>query len=152
MRLFKGLGLNLQMLHCIKERMLIVVLDVNKQSFAFTSTKVHIIFIQYRIIFISFPLKKVVLHFMLSALSEIQQRQILHLCIDLLHWSWQVVKFDFFISKNCFLLLQNYIGSDFAVCPFNARHEMPKPELRYHLANCPDKAVIEPMLAYGEHF
>lgn len=48
-----------------------------------------------------------------------------------------------------FLLLKNYIGSDFATCPFNARHEMPKPELRYHLANCPDKAVIEPMLAYG---
>lgn len=54
-------------------------------------------------------------------------------------------------AKLFFVLLKNYIGSDFATCPFNARHEMPKPELRYHLANCPDKAVIEPMLAYGRN-
>ncbi|XP_062578246.1 uncharacterized protein LOC134240159 [Saccostrea cucullata] len=43
---------------------------------------------------------------------------------------------------------KNHKGSSFATCPFNARHEMPKPELRFHLEICPDKAVIEPLLAY----
>ncbi|KAJ8321803.1 hypothetical protein KUTeg_000274 [Tegillarca granosa] len=43
---------------------------------------------------------------------------------------------------------QNYAGRDFATCPFNARHEMPRPELRYHMSNCPDKAMIEPALSY----
>ncbi|XP_041362163.1 uncharacterized protein LOC121378127 isoform X2 [Gigantopelta aegis] len=43
---------------------------------------------------------------------------------------------------------KNYVGSEFSVCPFNARHEMPKPELRYHMANCPDRARLEKDLAY----
>ena len=34
-------------------------------------------------------------------------------------------------------------------CPFNAKHEMPKPELRHHLTHCPDKAMLEPELKYG---
>lgn len=61
-----------------------------------------------------------------------------------------IIKIDIY-ALLFFLLLKNYIGSDFATCPFNARHEMPKPELRYHLSNCPDRAVIEPMLAYGRN-
>ena len=35
-------------------------------------------------------------------------------------------------------------------CPFNAKHEMPKPELRHHLTHCPDKAMLEPELKYGK--
>ncbi|XP_039263964.2 uncharacterized protein LOC120339828 [Styela clava] len=30
-----------------------------------------------------------------------------------------------------------------AVCPFNARHVVPKPELRHHLSCCPDARMIE---------
>ena len=52
-----------------------------------------------------------------------------------------------FCSCNDFLF-QNYTGKDFVTCPFNAKHEMPKPEIRHHLAMCPDKAVIEPELDY----
>ncbi|KAK3598115.1 hypothetical protein CHS0354_026569 [Potamilus streckersoni] len=43
----------------------------------------------------------------------------------------------------------NYTGSDFASCPFNAKHEMPRPELRYHLGVCPDRAAIEIDLAHA---
>ncbi|KAL3892442.1 hypothetical protein ACJMK2_004648 [Sinanodonta woodiana] len=43
----------------------------------------------------------------------------------------------------------NYTGSDFASCPFNAKHEMPRPELRYHLGVCPDRATIEIDLAHA---
>ena len=37
-----------------------------------------------------------------------------------------------------------------AVCPYNARHEVRKAELRYHMSNCPDKARLEPMIIHGK--
>ena len=43
---------------------------------------------------------------------------------------------------------QNYTGKDFVSCPFNAKHEMPKPEIRHHVAVCPDKAVLDPELDF----
>uniref|UniRef100_K1S3X9 Gametocyte-specific factor 1 n=1 Tax=Magallana gigas TaxID=29159 RepID=K1S3X9_MAGGI len=36
----------------------------------------------------------------------------------------------------------------FASCPLNAIHVVPKPELRYHIENCPDKPRIEQDLSY----
>ncbi|XP_074656673.1 uncharacterized protein LOC141909891 [Tubulanus polymorphus] len=42
---------------------------------------------------------------------------------------------------------RNYAGMDYATCPFNARHEFPVPERRYHIANCPDKAILEKQIA-----
>ena len=60
--------------------------------------------------------------------------------------------FDYIKNPSLLIcLFQNYVGCEFSVCPFNARHEMPKPELRYHMANCPDRARVEKDLAYGEY-
>ena len=38
---------------------------------------------------------------------------------------------------------------DMVRCPFNARHEVPRVELRYHMSRCPDRAMIEPDFVYG---
>ncbi|XP_022345177.2 uncharacterized protein LOC111137785 [Crassostrea virginica] len=43
---------------------------------------------------------------------------------------------------------RNHPCSEYASCPLNATHEVPKPELRYHIENCPDKPRIEQDLAY----
>ena len=34
-------------------------------------------------------------------------------------------------------------------CRFNAKHEMPRPELRHHEMNCPDRAVLDQDFKYG---
>lgn len=44
---------------------------------------------------------------------------------------------------------RNFRGIEFATCPFNARHVMPKRDIRHPIANCPDKAMLEPILSYG---
>ena len=38
---------------------------------------------------------------------------------------------------------------DMAKCPFNARHEVPRVELRYHTSRCPDRAMLEADFVYG---
>ncbi|GFR71395.1 gametocyte-specific factor 1 [Elysia marginata] len=38
---------------------------------------------------------------------------------------------------------KNYPFVDMAVCPFNGFHEVPPPELRYHMEHCPDKALLD---------
>ena len=55
-----------------------------------------------------------------------------------------------FTAPDSYKPLQNHIGREYAVCPFNARHEMPRPEIRHHIANCPDKALLEQDLAFGK--
>lgn len=44
---------------------------------------------------------------------------------------------------------KNYKGPVFKICPFNATHHMPKPELRHHLAICPDKVMLEQELKHA---
>ncbi|KAK6187081.1 hypothetical protein SNE40_006329 [Patella caerulea] len=46
---------------------------------------------------------------------------------------------------------QNHAGQDYAICPFNAKHEMPKPELRYHMSNCPFRVAVEREIEYDEN-
>ena len=47
-------------------------------------------------------------------------------------------------------MFQNHNGPEFAVCPFNARHEVSGIDFRYHVANCPDKALVEQdLITYG---
>ncbi|XP_065940001.1 uncharacterized protein [Magallana gigas] len=43
---------------------------------------------------------------------------------------------------------RNHPCTEFASCPLNAIHVVPKPELRYHIENCPDKPRIEQDLSY----
>ncbi|XP_072041816.1 uncharacterized protein [Amphiura filiformis] len=43
---------------------------------------------------------------------------------------------------------KNWGGRAMSTCPFNARHIVPQPEFRHHVANCPDKACIEQDMAY----
>ena len=45
---------------------------------------------------------------------------------------------------------KNYAGREYQTCPFNARHEMPKPELRYHMANCPDQAMVQQDILFNQ--
>ena len=35
---------------------------------------------------------------------------------------------------------KNHQGSDLAICPFNASHHVPRPELGYHLGICSDRS------------
>ena len=42
-----------------------------------------------------------------------------------------------------FSFFQNHLGPEYAVCPFNARHEVSSVNFRYHVASCPDKALVE---------
>lgn len=43
---------------------------------------------------------------------------------------------------------KNHSGKDHETCPFNARHIVLKSDYRYHVENCPDKAIIERKMAY----
>lgn len=43
---------------------------------------------------------------------------------------------------------KNHPGSDHQTCPFNARHIILKNVYRHHIANCPDKAIVERDLAF----
>lgn len=45
---------------------------------------------------------------------------------------------------------QNYTGTKFEICPFNATHHVPKPEFRHHLDSCPDKCVIESEIVFNQ--
>ncbi|RUS71863.1 hypothetical protein EGW08_020372 [Elysia chlorotica] len=38
---------------------------------------------------------------------------------------------------------KNHPSMDLKVCPFNGFHEVPAPELRYHMEHCPDKALLD---------
>ncbi|CAK8688249.1 unnamed protein product [Clavelina lepadiformis] len=38
---------------------------------------------------------------------------------------------------------KNHPGADKDVCPFNARHIVPKPELQMHMSTCPDRSMFE---------
>jgi len=37
-----------------------------------------------------------------------------------------------------------------SVCPFNARHIVPKPELQMHISTCPDRRLIENEINTGK--
>jgi hypothetical protein len=43
---------------------------------------------------------------------------------------------------------RNYKGERFLVCPFNARHELPRLEYEHHLVHCEDRHIIEPSLIH----
>ncbi|XP_062578274.1 protein D7-like [Saccostrea cucullata] len=43
---------------------------------------------------------------------------------------------------------RNHPCSEYASCPLNATHVVPKPELRYHLENCPDKPRLEQDISF----
>ncbi|CAC5402741.1 unnamed protein product [Mytilus coruscus] len=51
-------------------------------------------------------------------------------------------------NERCGSNFRNNPGRGFATCPFNATHEMHKSKLRKHIENCPDKAMLEPVLSY----
>lgn len=38
---------------------------------------------------------------------------------------------------------KNHPFVDMTVCPYNGAHEVPPPELRYHMEHCPDKTLLE---------
>jgi len=38
---------------------------------------------------------------------------------------------------------RNHPNSNHVICPFNASHHIPQPEERFHLANCPDRRIVE---------
>ena len=46
-----------------------------------------------------------------------------------------------FLKKNDFvtLLSQNHPNQKYKLCPFNARHVIPVPEINYHIRVCPDR-------------
>ncbi|XP_071482379.1 uncharacterized protein [Diadema antillarum] len=60
----------------------------------------------------------------------------------------RVSRFPFHLMK----CRKNYVGKEMFTCPFNARHLVPQPEARHHVANCPDKACIERDMALQEGY
>ncbi|XP_074656592.1 uncharacterized protein LOC141909842 [Tubulanus polymorphus] len=79
------------------------------------------------------------------ALNRIKHPDDMEICpYDPSHQEIRVRRLPYHLMK----CRRNHAGLEYETCPFNARHEFPAPEKRYHIANCPDKAILELQIAH----